>query len=124
MPLPDALRYAARGRLGGPYARVLEKSAEAIEHGDALSEALAGNRFLLGKRFIEFVRLGEGREDLAGAFEQARDLYRRRFVRRRRALSDALVPLGVAVCGSGVLLASISLYGMLTSIAESIIAEY
>jgi type II secretory pathway component PulF len=123
MPMSDALRQAALGLRVRPFARAVERAAEAYDRGDALSDAFARSRFLLGARFIEIVRLGEGREDLAGAFAQARDLYRRSVVRRRRALSDALVPLGVAICGSGVLLASMSLYTMLTAIADGITAS-
>ncbi len=124
MPLPDALRQAARGGLPEPYGAALRWVAEAVSRGDSLSEALAGFRRLFGARFIELIRFGEGREDLAGAFAQAGDLNRRRVLRRRRALTDALVPLGVAVCGSGVLLVSLSLYAMLAAISDTISSDF
>jgi len=124
VPLPDALREASRGHVPQPFGRALRKTAETVESGERLSAALARRRYLFGERFIEFVRCGEGREDLASSFGQAEDLYRRRALRRRRALADALIPVGVAFCGSGVLLAGLALHTMLVAIADGIVGQY
>lgn len=123
VPLPEALRETARGRLPRPHRRALMQAADEVERGTRLSGALTRHRGLLGGRFIDFVRVGEGPGEIAHALDQAADLYRRELTRTKSAMSDALVPIGVTICGANVLLISTALFAVTTAISDTIIAD-
>lgn len=123
VPLPDALRSAAEIDVTRPFQKALRDTAQSVEAGHPLSQALEARRYFFGELLATLVMLGEHSGRIDGSLGYARDLYRRAITRTHSTLADALVPVGVLICASVVLLACLSIFASTATIGDAILSN-
>lgn len=122
-PLPQALRDTASDDFAYPFQNMLDRCAREVENGTPLSAALARRRWTAGRALPEIVKLGEAREDLAWAFGESARMTGQSMRRIRHTWAQAMVPIGVGIGATGVLLVMVASFTLFASMGDAIIAD-
>jgi len=122
VPLDTALDDAASLDINPIYADLVRRVHARVRAGQTLRDALARERLLVPRSFRTLVSVGESSGLLPEAFGRIGGLYKRDVVKRNKILADTLGPLVVFVLGGLTLFVYGSVFVMIISMTESILA--
>ncbi|GMV90681.1 MAG: hypothetical protein AMXMBFR82_04590 [Candidatus Hydrogenedentota bacterium] len=119
VPLNDALRDSEDLEIVSSLREALRAVRRKVEEGMSLSQAVReDNRF--PDSFHALIALGESSGRLAAAFERIAALYEAQTLKTTRILVDTVCPCGVLVLSLGVLFFELSVFTLLTTLADAI----
>jgi type IV pilus assembly protein PilC len=123
MPLDQALDSVSKAELNPLYARALRGIRRRVLQGENFSDACAAESGagLIPASFRGFTSLGEKAGLFPESLGRIADIYQTESEKRLRMLSDMVLPLGVACLGLLTLMITLTLFSMLTAIADSLI---
>ncbi len=122
VPLDTALDDAASLDINPIYADLVRRVHARVRAGQTLRDALARERLLVPRSFRALVSVGESSGLLPEAFGRIGGLYKRDVLKRNKILADTLGPLVVFVLGGLTLFVYGSVFVMIVSMTESILA--